>query len=110
MAVEEERVEVGQQRVADVEGPARGVGHRRPPGRILVRPADRVVVAGERVEGAQLHPALAQRLRGVAEEATDVGADVRYAEQVELHHPCIGFFPFICSFLGVEFIVVYLFG
>jgi len=47
-----------------------------------------IVVAGEGVEGAELHPAGAQLLRGAAGEAADVRPDQRDAEEAEAQQPC----------------------
>ena len=44
------------------------------------------MVSAEGVKGPQLHPASAQLFRAVAEEAADVCANVRNAEQIELQH------------------------
>lgn len=47
-----------------------------------------VVVPHERVEGPQLRPAHAQLLRGVAQEAADVGPDQGHPQQVEEQDLC----------------------
>lgn len=86
VAVEEERVQIGKKAITDVERLSRRIGHRAPNGRVLRLRPQGVMIARERVEGAQLHPPLAQRLRRVEEEAANVRTDVRYAEQIELEH------------------------
>jgi hypothetical protein len=46
------------------------------------------MIAHERIESTELHPARAQFIGRVQSEATDIGADVRDAEHVETQNGC----------------------
>ena len=48
------------------------------------------MIARERVEGSQLHPAGAQLLIGVSTKAADVRTNQRDSKHVEVQYACVG--------------------
>ena len=70
----------------DKRQPAEEVGFWREGREDLCYLPDTVMVAGERVEGPQLHPALTQLQSGVSVEAADIGPHQRDSEQRKGEH------------------------
>lgn len=83
MRVVEQSVQVRQELEADVHGRLGGLDDAAPHVRLLRVGGQRVVVAVEREEGAQLHPPIAELFVAVAVEPARVDAEHGNAKQAE---------------------------
>ena len=79
VGVVEESVQIRQQVVPDVQNVTWPLGENvAKSGGVLLAVAETVVVAGEGVEGSELHPSHAQLLVRVPVESANVGSDLLY--------------------------------